>query len=785
MHEWQKTACVLCAQNCGLLLQIEDNRIVKVKGDRENPRSCGYLCRKGANIANFQHHDDRLTSPLKRTEDGFIEISWAQAYSEIGTKLRQILDQHGPTSLAFIGSGGQGSHMEAAFATSLLKAAGSRYHYTALAQELTGFFWCSGRLMGRQNKFPIPDEHGADMLLAIGWNGMVSHQMPRAPLILKEFSRNPEKLLVSIDPRKSETARAANIHIALAPGTDALLARAMIAIILQEGWENKEYLTQHTTGFDRIRSWFDTFDIQGALAVCNVEYEQTRELCQQLSRRRWCMHTDLGVIMNRHSTLASYLYLLLAAVCGRLCVEGGNVIPGNVVPLGSHSDERRERTWRTKETDYPEIFGVFPPNVFPEEVLSNNPERLRAAIVSSSNPLRSFADTTQWEKSFNRLELKVTIDIAMTETAALSDYVLPALSPYESYDASFFTWNYPETYFQLRHPLLVPDGQPRESGQIIAEIADSAGLVPDPPEYLVQAARKDRVSFTAALLPFIKKNPKYRKILPLIVSKVRNGHADSNNLDALWGLFLASPKVFRKNAARAGFPMESPFAAAMNPGNWAQVVPAILRCRSLVPLAILTPGIAHARKMFETCMNNRSGFWIGKMDWDNMSALGTKDKKIHLYIEEMEEWLREIDPEQEREALKPDPAFPFILNAGRHMVKNANNLMRKPDWNRGKRTCTVAMNPKDGEQLGIKEKEIVLVTTEAAAEKVEVELSSDVRPGQVLIPHGFGLLYKGVQHGIPVNRLTSAGHRDRLAATPIHRYVPCRIEKVIQKDEPI
>lgn len=783
MENWHKTGCVLCAQNCGLLVQVDNNKIIKVKGDRENPRSRGYLCRKGANIGNYQHHVDRLKTPLKKTNKGFTAISWDQAYEEIGSKLRNIVDNHGPHSLALIGAGGQGSHFEAAFGTALLKGLGSKYHYSPLAQELTGYFWCAGRLFGRQNRFPIADEHNAEMLLAIGWNGMVSHQMPRAPLVIKDFAKNPDKFLAVIDPRKSETARAANLHVALEPGTDALLTRAMIALIFREGWEDKTYLADNTTGLDDIKGWFADFNIKQALQVCGVEYQQIRSLCKELTNRKWCMHTDLGVIMNRHSTLASYLYLLLAAVCGRLCVNGGNIIPGNVMPLGGHSDERLKKTWRTKATDFPEIMGYFPPNVFPEEVLSDNPQRLRAVITSSSNPLRSYADTYAWEKAFDQLDLKVTIDIAMTETAELSDYVLPARSPYESYDGSFFSWNYPEIFFQMRHPVVKPDSQTKEAGSILAGLADGAGLIPELPQYLYDAGKQDRVAFTAALLTYIKAHPEFRKLLPLIVAKAREGFSTSNNLDAMWGLFLASPEVFRKNSARAGFPLPSTPQAALQFSRWSMICRAMVKYKSPVPLGLLSRKVAHAELLFESVLTNRSGLWIGKVGPDNMDELQTKDRKIHLYIEEMETWIKEITPEAEAWALKPTPDFPLILNAGRHTPQNANTLMRNPDWNRGRRTCTLAMNPADAGQLDIVDGEYVRVTTEAASEMVELEITDEVRAGQVLIPHGFGLKYAGKVHGIGVNRLTRNTHRDRLAATPIHRYVPCRVEKVTRENE--
>ena len=207
MGEWKKTGCVLCAQNCGLEVFVEDNRITKTRGDKDNPRSKGYVCRKGANIAFHQHHKDRLTHPLKRVGDKFERISWEQAISEIAARLKEIIGTHGPKSYAYMGGGGQGCHFDAAFGVRLMRALGSRYHYSPLAQELTGIFWAIGRFTGRQYLFGIPDEHASDMILAIGWNGMQSHQMPRAPLVLKEFSKNPDKLLVVIDPQEIRDRR--------------------------------------------------------------------------------------------------------------------------------------------------------------------------------------------------------------------------------------------------------------------------------------------------------------------------------------------------------------------------------------------------------------------------------------------------------------------------------------------------------------------------------------------------------------------------------------------------
>ena len=403
---------------------------------------------------------------------------------------------------------------------------------------------------------------------------------------------------------------------------------------------------------------------------------------------------------------------------------------------------------------------------------------MRAVVVTSSNPLRSYADTSAYEKAFAELELKVTIELAMTETAELSDYVLPAKSAYESYDATFFSWNYPEIYFQMRHPVITPSPLLKESGQILAGIADAAGIVPKLPDYLYEAGKKDRLTFTMALLTYMRKHPGSAKRMSLIMAKARAGATDSSNLDALWGLFLSSPSSFRKNAARAGYPIPSALGSALNIRKLIKACIAMLKYKSVAPLAILTPHVAHAELLFNTVLQSRNGLWLGKVGKNNMSELRTKDKKINLYIAEMAEWLTEITPEAEEKALAPNPDFPFILNAGRHKPENANTQMRKPDWNEGRRTCTLAMNQVDAERLGIFDGEIVRIITEAASEEIELEISEEVRQGQVLIPHGFGLKYNGVVHGVNVNRLTKNTHRDRLAATPLHRYVRCRVEKV-------
>lgn len=743
MGQWHKTGCVLCAQNCGLELFVEENRITKVRPDKDNLRTQGYACRKGLNIIYHQYPADRLTHPLKRVGDKFEPISWEQAMDEIAEKLKGLLDKHGPRCLAYMGGGSTGGHMDAGFGLGILRGLGSKYYYSTTGQEFSGAWWVNGRMFGRQYNIPSPDEHESDMIVGWGWNGMESHQMLRAPIVLKEFSRNPHKKLVIIDPRKSETAAIADIHLAVRPGTDALLVKAMISIILQNGWENKTYLETHVEGWDRIQSWFNNFDIRKALEICELAETDVMEVCRLMMTLKWCLHPDLGIYTGRHSTMNSYLLQILGCVCGIYGVRGGNVFMGSVMPMGSHADERDPKTWRTVATDMPPAAaGSFPPAVIPEEILNDHPERLRAVLLSAVNPLRSYPDTKAYEKAFNSLDLLVVNDIVMSETARLAHYVLPCRTYYESWDVTFFPWNFPEIYLQLRRPVVEPPEHCLEAAQISTMIAERMGLVPEIPDSLYEAAGKDRMTFGMALMTYAGEHPEALTRMQYVLAKTLGKVWDSAAKAGLWGLLLTAPKTFVKNALRVGFDR----------------------------------GLDLGDRIFQALLDKPEGIWIGKVDTENLLAdIKTPSGKIEVFIPEMEDKVIALTPENEIRDLAMPENYPLVLNAGRHMRYNANTMMRNPEWNKGKRACTVAMNPFDMDRLGFSDGQMVQLFTENGSVKGELELSDQVRKGTVLIPHGFGLIHGGNVYGFNANDLTKNTHRDSIG-TPLHRFVPCRVE---------
>ena len=330
----------------------------------------------------------------------------------------------------------------------------------------------------------------------------------------------------------------------------------------------------------------------------------------------------------------------------------------------------------------------------------------------------------------------------MSETARLAHYVLPCRTYYEAWDGTFYPNTYPEVYFQMRRPLVPPPPQCKEAAQIFCLLAQELGLVPPAPPELGALASGNRLAFGAKLMQWASGEPRARAFLPFVLAQTLGQGWDSAALAGLWGMLMTAPQAFGANAARAGF----------------------------------APGPDQGERVFQAILDHPQGLWIGRVDpaaaWEEVA---TASGKLEVYIPELAAEAQALDGPGEARALEPDPALPLVLNAGRHMDYNANTMLRDPAWNQGKRACTVALSPADAAALGLSDGQTVRVATEAGQQVGELEVSDRVRPGMVLIPHGFGLIYDGQVYGLNVNYLTKASHRDPLG-TPLHRYVPCRVE---------
>ena len=318
---WKKTACTLCAVNCGLEVQTDGGRIVRIRGDKAHPISQGYVCEKSQRLDYYQNGADRLDSPLRRRPDGTYErIDWSTAVREIAQKLAAIRAQHGGESIFYYGGGSQGNHLGATYADSTLKALGVKFRSNALAQEKTGEAWVQGKMMGSGIHGDF--EH-CEVAVFVGKNPWQSHGFARARVILREIQNDPARSLIVIDPRRSETAAMADFHLAVRPGTDAWCLAALAAILVQDGLVAQAWVDEHTTGYPQVAEALRRISVAAYAGICGVEEALLRRVAERIARAKSVsMIEDLGVQMNLHSTLNSYLNRLVWLLTGHYARPG-------------------------------------------------------------------------------------------------------------------------------------------------------------------------------------------------------------------------------------------------------------------------------------------------------------------------------------------------------------------------------------------------------------------------------------------------------------------------------
>jgi anaerobic selenocysteine-containing dehydrogenase len=267
---WIRTACILCSINCGLKVKTDgSHHFVRILGDKQHPVSRGYVCEKAQRLDHYQNGADRLSSPMRRSAGGGYEaVDWDTAIKEISARMTAIRDEHGGDKILYYGGGGQGNHLGGAYVEAWLKSLGVKYRSNALAQEKTGEFWVAGKMFGVGTH---GDYENCEVGVFLGKNPWQSHGFARARVVIREMARNPNRCLIVIDPRRSETAQKADIHLAVKPGTDAWLVAAMAAMLVQKDWTNREWMKRTAFLFSRISVCRCPFTLPWS-ATCSAWY---------------------------------------------------------------------------------------------------------------------------------------------------------------------------------------------------------------------------------------------------------------------------------------------------------------------------------------------------------------------------------------------------------------------------------------------------------------------------------------------------------------------------------
>ena len=750
-----KSACILCSINCGIQITVDEKRsFSKIIGDPEHPVSQGYICQKATRLDYYQN-GKRLQSPLRKNAQGeFEEISWDTAIKEIAEKLLEIKNIHGGETIAYAGGGGQGNHFPGMYAAATRAALETPYFYSAIAQEKTGNFWVHGRLFGKQNANYEEPIDKAEFVLIIGANPMQAHGIPQARNVINRLARDKNRTLVVIDPRITETAKKADTHLQIKPGRDAYLMAAMLGMIIQEGLEDKTFIENHTTGFEDLKKHFMAIPVDEYIEVTGLSIEAVRKVTYDMvAADSVCIRSDLGIEMSYNSTLNAYLKRLLFLITGNFGRKNTNHLSTWFLPIIGHSKEPGQGGKVTQVTQTQEICKLFPPNVLPLEIDSDHPKRTRALIVESANPISSYADAPRQRKAYQKLDLMVVIDVAMTETAQYADYVLPASSQFEKLEATFFRDN----FFQLRQPMMPPLEGTLSEAEIHTRLLKALGEIPESFPELEKAALEDRKDpskaiFYQALMKTFMQNPKWKKYGIVILRETLGKALTEGFQDAafIWFSSHMYAQKYPKAINQAGFDSSPPALGEM---------------------------------IFQKILNSPSGVILSQhQEEDHWDLIAHKDKKVHLYIPELMSWLDKL-PETLTEIEHLEQLFPFNLIAGERRGYNANTVIRDPEWRKNDQEGYLKMNPQDAEILDIQSNDTVKVFNDKGTVKVIVKLTDEIKEGVLAIPNAYGLQYNGETDyrkiGAAPNELTSSEYCDPLAKTPYHKNVRVNIEKVI------
>lgn len=489
MSETIKTFCRNCTSQCGLEFEVEQGRMISVRGNREHAMTGGYFCVKAnASVELAKGGYPRLLHSLKRvTESQFDEVSKNQALDEIADKIRELVARHGPRAIGiFYGTGAYFNGLAWPLMKSFLGELGSPNLFSTMTIDQSASWVAQLRLGTLASGNYGLDE--VDTLMLVGNNPVVSHQLLgcfRPGKALADLRRRGADLIV-VDPRATETVRHATHHLQLKPGEDATLFSGMIRLILAKGWEDEAFCARHVAGVEDLRRATEPYTPDFVAARTGILPQALEAATERFATAgRSLAMVATGPSMGPHSNLNVHLVQCLNALCGNFR-RAGEVVKNRSVLLPRRFVETAippSRSWeagvKCHSGDVGQLFGEFPTGILPDEILTPGEDRIRGLIVLGGNPVTAIGQPDKTLRAFRELELLVTIDPRMTETARMSHYVIAPRLQYERYDLSTVIdglAGYTKPFVQYTAPVVEPPGEVVDEGEFFWGLARRLGL---------------------------------------------------------------------------------------------------------------------------------------------------------------------------------------------------------------------------------------------------------------------------------------------------------------------
>lgn len=697
--------CNLCEAICGLEISHDGEEILSIRGDEKDPFSKGFICPKGAMMGELYNDPDRLRKPLKKTENGFIEIGWEEAFDIVAKRLNETRKEHGNNSIAtYFGNPTVHNYGIMMFVSQFKKALRTQNSFSATSMDQLPHHFAAYFMLGSAMLMPIPDINRTDYMIIMGANPIASNgSIMTAPGVgnrLKNIQARGGKFIV-IDPRKTETAKISSEHFFIKPDKDVYFLLAMLRIITKEKKYKLGHLTTIVNDLEKTLNLANQFSPEKVADVTGIAATDIIRITNEyINTPKAVLYGRMGVSTQSNGGLCHWLINLINILTNHFDTPGGAMFTKPAVPvIRSKKNHNVYARWQSRVRGLPEFESELPVSVMVEEITTTGDGQIKALITNAGNIVLSTPDAGRMDEALKQLDFMVAIDIYLNETTRHADIILPPTTGLEvdHYDLIFNTFavsntaKYSEALFAPKH------------GQLH--------------DWQIMKALTKRLS---------------NKKLPLL-------HR------------ISTPKFLLKLGLLTG-----PY------GKWGSVT----RLFSGLSLNKLKKSV--------------HGIDLGPLKRMLPDSLKTKDQKIQLAPKIFTEELAVLAADFEKE-LSNDERNDFALIGRRHLRSNNSWLHNTEKLMKGRNRCTMMIHESDAEKLGILNEEEVIVKSNAGQVNIPVEITSDIMPGVVSIPHGFGHHKKGIKLGIAsqypgvsVNDLTD--HNDLDSVTGNAAFSSLRVE---------
>ncbi|MFD0025402.1 molybdopterin oxidoreductase family protein [Streptomyces sp. NPDC058382] len=732
--------CPLCEATCGLSLTIEGTAVTGARGDRDDVFSHGFICPKGASIGGLDADPDRLRTPLVRKDGVLTETSWSEAFDTIARALPAVTQEHGPHSVGVVlGNPNVHTMAGALYPSALLAALRTRALFTASTLDQMPKHVSSGLLFGDPNTIAVPDLDRTGHLLLLGANPLESNgslcTAPDFPGKLKALRRRGGSLTV-VDPRRTRTARLADRHVAIRPGTDALLLAALTHVLFEEKLTDPGALADHVQGIEEVADAVRDFSPEAVAGACDVEAGTIRAIARELAAAPTAaVYGRIGSCTVEHGTLASWLVDVLNILTGNLDRPGGALFPLSATaraprPAAPGKGFALGR-WASRVSGHPEAKGELPISALAEEIVTPGEGRIRALIVLAANPVLSAPDGDRLDRALSDgLDFMVSVDPYLNETSRHADVVLPPPPPSQS--AHFdFAFNALAVRNQVRYtrPAVPLDADRMDESEILARLVLAASGA----------------------------------------HGTEPGAVDAMVIERALGKAVADPHSSVHGRDPAGI------AAALTGRTGPE--------RRLDLMLRLGPygdgfGADPEGLTLERLLAHPHGIDLGPLTPRVPQVLTTPSGRIELFPAPIAADLPRL-----RRALagRRDPEA-LVLIGRRHLRSNNSWMHNVAALSGGSNVCTLQMHPDDAARLGLADGATATVTADGGELSAPVEITDGVRTGVVSLPHGWGHSRPGTrmsvaaaQPGVNVNQLLDGTRLDPLSGTAVLNGIPVTV----------